>query len=111
MPNSLLASSASWTGSPRSDPMVWPDEGLLSSGQEARNDRCFADLAVVAALDEVGDLAVCVGDSFGHLRAAINQANAVVGGVRAGQATRANQRLEERPALRLGIVVDAIGVG
>ena len=61
-------------------------------------------------VDVVGGLAVLLGDGFDELGAAVAHADAVVGGVAGRQRAVGDQRLEQRPALLLGVVVHPVGV-
>ena len=52
-----------------------------------------------------------VGDRLDQLGAVVDEADAVVGGVRGRQVALLDQRVQQRPALLLAVVVDAVAVG
>src|SRR3954453_11921004 len=79
-----------------------------ASAQQPRLDPGLGDGAVGLPLDEVRRGARAVGDGFDQLGAFVDQADAVVGGVRGGQVTLLDQALQQRPALVLAVVVDAV---
>ncbi len=71
----------------------------------------FLERLVTVLGDQVGTLTGDVRQRLGHLGVPVEQADAVVGGVAAGQRPVRDQALVERPALRLGVVVHSVGVG
>ena len=93
----------------------WPSKlgrggGAATDSQPARVEfGLHRSTRAGVAFDPVGVLAVALGDGLDELGAAVEQAGAVVGGVAGGQRAVGDQRLEQRAALLLGVVVHAVG--
>src|SRR3954467_8420302 len=81
------------------------------SGQSARLDDGLDGHVVGTPLDPVGRLVRPVSDRFHHVRPAVDQPHAVVGGVTRRQDPPGEEPVRERTALILGVVVHTVGGG
>ena len=79
------------------------------SGEPPRLQPGLDDGAVRAAFDPVGGGVGTVGHDLDQFGAAVDQPDAVVGGVPVGQRAVGDQPVVQRAALLLGVVVDAVG--
>ena len=88
-----------------------PGEPAAAITRRVRLEPAGIEADFDVAVDEVGCGAVAFANRLDEIRAVIQHAGTVVGGVSGGQGAVGDEPLKERPPLRFGIVMDAMGVG